>query len=79
MTETDIDRFADAVIARMRQDRDERPLLTPKQVGERLGISERTARDLIQTGGIPSVKIGGNRRVEAAEVDRFIAARRGGQ
>lgn len=58
---------------------DVRPMLAAKAVAARLGVSERTVRDLIATGVLASVKIGGARRVEPQVLDAFIASRRNGQ
>lgn len=55
-------------------------LLTPAQVAERLGVSERSVYVLIGNGHIESVDVGAGTkrtrlRVTDAEVDRFITAR----
>jgi excisionase family DNA binding protein len=71
--QVDLDALAKAVAVRMA---DDRPLLSPRALGQRLGVSERTARDLIQSGRLRSVKVGGSRRVEPAEVDRYVASLR---
>lgn len=77
MTSGDVDRFAQAVVDRLRAERDDRPLLSPKELASRLGVSERTARELIGAGTIPSVTVAkGARRVEQAAVDAYLAARR---
>ena len=58
---------------------DTRPLLTVPQLGERLGITDRSARKLIEgrNPAIKSVVVGkGSRRVEQAEVDRYVASLR---
>jgi excisionase family DNA binding protein len=69
----DLEGLAALVAARLT---DDRPLLSPRALGQRLGVSERTARDLIQSGRLRSVKVGGSRRVEPAEVDRYVASLR---
>jgi excisionase family DNA binding protein len=56
---------------------DTRPMLTVRDVANRLSLKERTVRELLGSGQLPSVKIGGARRVEPAALERFIAARRG--
>jgi hypothetical protein len=77
------DAVAEKVAARLSEERDTRPLLNLTQVGERLGISPRAAKELVNSAhGKPprlaSVLIGkGARRVEQAEVDRYLAERRG--
>lgn len=70
---------AERVAQKLLEVHDDRPLLTPREVGERLGLSERTVRDMIvpnkRTGApavMPSVKIGGARRVEPRAVDELL-------
>lgn len=70
----DIDRLADAVVERMRAERDDRKLLTVKETAARLGIKERTLRDLLAEGRIDSLKIRGARRIEQSALDRYIAS-----
>lgn len=53
-------------------------LLTPKQLAGFLALSERTTRELLATGTIPSYKIGAARRIARADVDHYLAARREG-
>ena len=72
MQATDIDRLADAVVERMRDLRDDRPLLTVKEAATRLGVAERTLRDLVAEGRIESVKVRGARRIEQGALDRYI-------
>lgn len=58
---------------------DDRPLLSVKEAAARLGISEKSMRDLVNRKGnrpprIPSVVIGdGARRIEPAALDAYIA------
>lgn len=78
MQATDIDRLADAVVERMRAERDERPLLTIEEAADRLAISARTLRAMVAAEKIGSVKVHGARRFEPAELDRYIAENRGG-
>jgi excisionase family DNA binding protein len=47
---------------------------TVRQLATRLGISERSARDLVARGVIPSYKIGGSRRIDPADVPDALAA-----
>jgi excisionase family DNA binding protein len=69
--------LAEAVAERLRAERDDRVLLTYRQVAKRLGVGERTAWGLIERGTIPSVRIGPKlRRVEPAALDAYIASRR---
>jgi hypothetical protein len=73
------DAVADRVVAKLAEQPDDRPPLNMKQVGERLGISERAARALVnhEKGREPrlaSIVVGdGARRVEQAELDRYLA------
>lgn len=67
------DDIADRVAQKMRA---ADPLLSPAQLAERLGISDRTVRELLASGEIPSLKIGGARRVEATAVDAYLESRR---
>jgi len=52
-------------------------LLTVQQVADRLAISEREVYRMISTGELASFKLGRKRRVELAELARFIAEQRG--
>jgi excisionase family DNA binding protein len=51
-------------------------LLTPDQVARRLGLSSRSVRRLVGSGELPSVKIGGARRVDPVDVSEFIETRK---
>lgn len=48
-------------------------LLTTKELATVLRCSLRTAKDLVGTGTIPSVKIAGLRRVRRSELEAYIA------
>jgi excisionase family DNA binding protein len=50
-------------------------LVTVPDAAERLALSERTVRELCRTGVLPSVKIGGARRITTAALVAFIDAR----
>lgn len=76
MQATDIDRLADAVVERMRAERDDRPLLTPTQAAERLAISGRTLREMARAGKIDRVMVEGAPRYEPASLDAYLAGRR---
>jgi excisionase family DNA binding protein len=67
---------ADEVVARLRAERDDRPLLSAKTLAVRLDISERTARQMIADKVLPSVKTGGLTKVEPAAVDAYLARQR---
>ena len=59
--------------------RDVRPFYTPKLLAEYLSVSERTVREMLAKGRIPSYKIEGQRRVSADDVDAYLASRREGR
>jgi excisionase family DNA binding protein len=55
--------------------RDERrPFFTSRQLADYLALSERTVRELLRTGAIPSYKVSGARRIDPADVDAWLAA-----
>ena len=66
--------MADVAIAA----RDLRPFYTTRSLARRLSLSERTVRDLIRRGDIPSYKVAGARRIDPADVDAWLAERRQG-
>jgi excisionase family DNA binding protein len=47
-------------------------ILTPPEVAEKLKISERTVLNLLRSGEIPGVKIGGQWRVSSAAIDTIM-------
>ena len=51
------------------------PLLTVRQVAQRLAVDDSTVRRLIQRGNLPAVKVGGV-RVRPEELEAFIEASR---
>ncbi|MEX2195209.1 MAG: helix-turn-helix domain-containing protein [Thermoleophilaceae bacterium] len=53
-----------------------RALFTTHTLAEYLALSERTVRELLRAGEIPSYKIGGARRIDPDDVDRFLEKRR---
>jgi excisionase family DNA binding protein len=57
---------------------DSRPFYTTRSLARRLSLSERTVRDLIRRGDIPSYKVAGARRIDPADVDSWLAERRHG-
>lgn len=58
---------------------DERqPFFTPKSLGLYLALSERTIREMLRDGTIPSYKIAGARRIAAKDVDRYLERHRDG-
>lgn len=54
----------------------ERLLLTVKEAAEKLRLGRSLTYRLIQTGELPSVKVGGARRVLVRDLDRFVEALR---
>lgn len=53
-----------------------RPFFTPRGLAEYLNVDPRTVRRMLNRGVIPSYKIEGARRIDAEDVDRYLAARR---
>lgn len=58
---------------------DERPFYTPVTLATKLAVSERTVRQLLATGEIPSYKVAGLRRIDPTDVDRYLARHRSGR
>jgi excisionase family DNA binding protein len=58
--------------------RERRAFFTIETLAQYLSLSERTVRDMLKSGEIPSYKIGGARRIDPDDVDRFLEARREG-
>jgi excisionase family DNA binding protein len=55
-----------------------RPFFTPKALAEYLSISERTVRDMLSKERIPSYKVEGQRRIDPADVEKYLARNRNG-
>jgi excisionase family DNA binding protein len=53
----------------------ERPFISVAELGRRLGVSTRTAYNLVHGNEVPSVKIRGVLRVPVNALDRWIADR----
>lgn len=54
-----------------------RPLLTIPQAASKLGIKDRKMEQMVRSGELASVLVGDrSRRIEQAEIDRYVAARR---
>jgi excisionase family DNA binding protein len=78
-----LDRFVDRLAAEL-ADRVEQRLdrlqsarqsgagLDSKQAAARLGVSERTLRELVVSGQVPSVKVGRRRVFSAAAIERLM-------
>ena len=56
-----------------------RPFFTPKGLAEYLSISERTVRDMLSKQRIPSYKVEGQRRIDPADVEQYLARNRYGR
>ncbi len=55
-----------------------RPFFTPKALAEYLSISERTVREMLSKKRIPSYKVEGQRRIDPADVEQYLARNRNG-
>lgn len=55
-----------------------RPFFTPKALAEYLAISERTIRDMLSRQRIPSYKVEGQRRIDPADAEKYLAPNRNG-
>lgn len=49
-----------------------RQFFTPRALADYLALSERTVRDLLARGEIPSYKIAGSRRIDPADVETWL-------
>ena len=56
-----------------------RPFFTPKGLAAYLSISERTVRDMLSKQRIPSYKVEGQRRIDPADVEQYLARNRNGR
>lgn len=52
---------------------DGEPWFTPETLASHLQVSERTVRNWVRQGRLPSYKIGRSRRFDPADVERFLA------
>jgi excisionase family DNA binding protein len=68
--------LADALAEQQAAASADRSLLSAQGVADRLGVSERTARQMLADRQIPSLRVGGSRRVEPHEVEAYVEARR---
>jgi excisionase family DNA binding protein len=66
-----------ADVAQLRAAPDRSPLYSAKDVAARLGISERTARQMIADGTLPSLKTGGLTKVQPSALDEYVARQKG--
>lgn len=57
-------------------DQELRPFFTVSDLARYLNVSERTVQTLLNKGAIPSYKVGGSRRIDPQDVDRYLQANR---
>lgn len=55
---------------------DRRQYFTVASLAEMLAISERTVREILNRGELGCYRIGPQRRIDPADVDRWLAERR---
>jgi len=53
----------------------ERPFLSVAELGARLGVSTRTAYNLVNAGEVPVVEIHGVKRIPLTALDRWLLDR----
>jgi len=53
-------------------------LLTKRQAGREMAVSERTVHDLIRQGLLPAVRFGGNVRITRNDLQAFIERQKTG-
>jgi excisionase family DNA binding protein len=53
----------------------DRPLLSVRNVAEKLSLSERTVRRLVDEHGLPVLRVGGSLRVDPAELEEWLNSR----
>ena len=69
---------SDAMSVRVTQP-DRRAFFTPKSLAAYLALSERTVREMLRRGALPSYRVGGARRIDPSDVDSYLAGRREGE
>jgi excisionase family DNA binding protein len=52
-----------------------RPFFTPKTLAAYLALSERTVREMLRRGALPSYRVGGARPIDPSDVDSYLAGR----
>jgi excisionase family DNA binding protein len=60
---------------RVRTDEEE-PFYSVHSLAQKLAISDRTVRDMLNRGELPCYRIGPQRRIDPADVRRWLAERR---
>lgn len=58
------------------QNRADEPFYTVAELAQRLAISERTVRDMLNRGEIPCYRIGPQRRIDPVDVSRWLEQRK---
>lgn len=53
-----------------------KPFFTERSLAAYLAVSERTVRNWIRRGELPSYKLGASRRIDPTDVERFLARHR---
>lgn len=72
----DLRALTESIVERIEALGDDRSLLTPRTLAERLALSERTARQMLIDGVIPSFVVGeGARRIDPRAVDAYLRGR----
>lgn len=56
-----------------------RPFFTTASLAAYLSLSERTIREMVKRGELPSYKVAGARRIDPVDVDSYLAERRHGK
>lgn len=56
-----------------------RAFFTPKTLAQYLALSERTVREMLRQGVLPSYRVEGARRIDPNDVDSYLANRRQGE
>jgi excisionase family DNA binding protein len=52
-----------------------RPFISVAELGRRLGVSKRTAYNLVRDGEVPVIEIRGVKRIPTAALDRWLVDR----
>ncbi len=52
-----------------------RPFISVAELGTRLGVSKRTAYNLVKDGVVPVIEIRGLKRIPVAALDRWLVDR----
>lgn len=52
------------------------PFFTIETLAAKLSVSKRTVSDMLTAAEIPSYRIGGSRRIDPRDVEKYLSARR---